>query len=75
MLNHVPINLHNSNLRYNTALGYILQTVFAFPGFYYASLCYVCTKESFMSLNAKPTLVYLLTHHPLIPQNAMNLCA
>jgi hypothetical protein len=36
---------------------------------------YFCTEDSFMTLNAKLTLVYLLTHHPLNHQNAMNLCA
>jgi hypothetical protein len=75
MINHIASNLHNSNLRYNTTLRYFSQTVFAFPGFYYASLGYVSTEEPFMTLNAKLTLVYLLTHHPLIHQNDINLCA
>ena len=34
-------------------MGYFLQTVFAFQGFYYASLPYDCTEESFMITNEK----------------------
>jgi hypothetical protein len=75
MLNHISRNLHNSNLRYNTTLGYILQTVFAYRGFYFASLGYVFIEESFRTLNAKLTMVYILNHHPLIHQNSMNLYA
>jgi len=75
MINRIPSNLHNSNLRYNKTLGYFLQTCFAFLGFYHASIAYFFTEESFMTLNEKLTLVYLLNHHPIIHQNVMNLCA
>jgi hypothetical protein len=75
MISHMPNNLHKSNIRYNTTLDYFLQTIFAFPRFYYASLTYFCTEKYFMTLNAKLNLVSLLTHHPPIHQNAMTICA
>jgi hypothetical protein len=74
MIKHIPNNLHKSNLRYNTTLGYILQIVFAFLGFYYAYLAYFCKEESLMTLNTKLTLVYVLARHPVIHENAINLC-